>query len=306
MSPTSKEIYTCRGEYNGQFEEVTYITSPLQPRIDPEVELLHDVLHHNQHRHRLPATFANQTRRTTTQAPFTTPMPTAPPPMSHRPKLPKPENHLVSACTPQYCGSNAECIVKDYKPYCVCLEDYTGDPSRGCHLISDHSQHLRVADPCQPSPCGRHAECLQINGHPLCTCLQGYFGTPPRCSPHKFHNCTKNYDCEWTEYCNTNSRKCEDICEGSVKFCGKQALCTAFSHMPYCTCPPGGSYVGDPYDTDGPGCQIQSERVQAEGKPSCNPSPCGRNAHCKVYSSYPLPICFCPQGFTGRLDVQFH
>lgn len=264
--------------------------------------MLHDVLFHNQHRHRLPE-YMTQNRTTTSQpSTIATPIRHTP---SSRPKLPAPERHLVSACTPQFCATNAECIVKDYKPYCVCLEDYTGDPKIGCHHIGSHSQHLRVEDPCNPiSPCGRHSECLQINGHPLCTCIEGYYGTPPKCSPQKFHNCTKNYDCEWTEYCNTDTHACEDICEGSVKFCGKNALCTGFSHMPYCTCPPGKLYVGDPYDTDGQGCQLQSERVQPEGKPSCNPSPCGRNAHCKVYSSYPLPICFCPQGFTGIHIVQ--
>ncbi|CAL8142877.1 unnamed protein product [Orchesella dallaii] len=269
-----KEKFVCRGEYNGAFEEVMYTTQPPQPRLDVEAELLHNIPQHASNQSEFPMKKPQQ-------------------------MLPAPEKHLVSACTPQFCGHNAECIVKDFNPYCVCHEDYTGDPKTGCSRISDMSQHLRVENPCKPSPCGPHSECIEVNGHPLCTCKEGFFGSPPDCHSQKSANCSKNYDCEWAEYCNTKTRKCESICEGSVKFCGKNAHCTAFSHMPYCTCPPGGSYVGDPYDTDGVGCQLQSERLEVEGKPSCNPSPCGVNAHCKVYSSYPLPICFCPQGFTG-------
>lgn len=122
VTPNAKEIYTCRGEYNGEFDEVSYATAPIQPRMDPEAELLHELLIHYSN--------PNNSEFTTYLPPSTT---EPPPPVTRipappsRPILPPPEKSLVSACTPNFCANNAECIVKDYKAYCVCLENYTGN-----------------------------------------------------------------------------------------------------------------------------------------------------------------------------------
>lgn len=40
----------------------------------------------------------------------------------------------VNPC-PGVCGINSECRIQNHNPVCLCLEGYTGDPSRSCRLI---------------------------------------------------------------------------------------------------------------------------------------------------------------------------
>lgn len=97
------------------------------------------------------------------------------------------KNHIIAQvaeeknpCNPSPCGSNANCE----NGVCTCLQDYSGDPYRGCRpecvLSADCPKNKacirnKCIDPC-PGTCGQNADCTVINHIPTCTCKQDFIG----------------------------------------------------------------------------------------------------------------------------------
>ncbi|CAG7724295.1 unnamed protein product [Allacma fusca] len=141
-----------------------------------------------------------------------------------------------SACNPNPCGRNAECLLSRGRVVCTCLAGYDGDPFVECRNIFQ-----RGSDPCTPSPCGRYGDCVVRNGLAACSCPPGFQGKPPHCTNEKhILRCVINQDCDSTQVC--IERQCSSPC-GSNR-CGRHAECQVVNRTPICSCPPG--YVGDP------------------------------------------------------------
>lgn len=113
-----------------------------------------------------------------------------------------PEPPKRDPCNPSPCGANAKCN----DGICSCIEEYQGDPYRGCRpecvLNNDCPRDKtcsrnKCIDPC-PGTCGQNAECTVINHIPSCTCIEGFVGNAfILCSPlpskivNKFDNSEK-------------------------------------------------------------------------------------------------------------------
>lgn len=107
-------------------------------------------------------------------------LPPAPPPAQKDP------------CSPNPCGSNAQCVVLNGQPTCSCQRNYVGNPNVGCKpecILStdcpDSQACIRQTcqDPC-PGTCGVNALCVVRNHNPICSCQKGFSGDPfSQCSP---------------------------------------------------------------------------------------------------------------------------
>lgn len=76
----------------------------------------------------------------------------------------------INECQTNPCGENAVCKDTIGSYVCVCKEDYTGDPFRGCVDINE----------CEAleKPCGTHAICENAVPGYNCLCPQGYQASP--------------------------------------------------------------------------------------------------------------------------------
>lgn len=184
---------------------------------------------------------------------------------------------------PGVCGLNAECRVQNHSPICLCIEGYTGDPSRECSVAERVTERPKT-EGCYPSPCGPNSNCREVNGHPVCSCQSGYIGTPPSCRPE----CVVSSECSQDRAC--INQKCTDPCPGT---CGTEARCQVVNHNPICSCPPG--YTGDPFIQ----C-IKKEFRENSPQPvnPCLPSPCGPNSQCRVVGTQ--EACTCLANYIGR------
>lgn len=144
-------------------------------------------------------------------------------------------------CT-DVCGDNAECLVVNHSPQCVCQTGLVGDPFVRCG--APQITYL-PSSPCEPSPCGMHSICRQQNNAGMCQCQPGYYGNPYEGCRLE---CILNSDCPSNRAC-INS-KCKDPCPGT---CGQNAMCQVVNHLPNCDCLYG--YIGDPYRQ----CSIKRE-----------------------------------------------
>lgn len=137
----------------------------------------------------------------------------------------------------------------------------------------------KCKDPC-PGSCGSEAECHVLNHLPICTCRDGYEGDPfVRCNikPITVAPLPK-----------------VDPCNPSP--CGQNAEC--FNGECRCTA----EYQGNPYEACRPECSNNADcnRNRACLRSKCvDPCPgtCGQNAKCEVVNH--IPICSCPNGYTG-------
>lgn len=90
-----------------------------------------------------------------------------------------PEN----SCSPSPCGPNSICQVKQGRPVCSCVPNYTGSPPfcrPECVLNQECPWdkaciNEKCQDPCTNS-CGSNAKCDVVNHTPFCSCLAGYVG----------------------------------------------------------------------------------------------------------------------------------
>lgn len=235
------------------------------------------------------------------------------------------------------CGFNAQCVSRDHRPECYCMEGFEGDPYTGCspkgkcHFLfnptntSDPKEDIRqtvnycdismfvviyrdeIPEPCNPSPCGSNAICKERNGAGSCTCMQDYFGDPyVSCRPE----CVQNSDCPYDKSCvNT---KCVDPCIGT---CGLNAECRVHNHAPTCTCVNG--FVGNPslachllviesktYPVVCYLCIVSnypytSYVLEPKDEPidPCLPSPCGPYSICRVVNNH--AVCSCQDTCIG-------
>lgn len=142
----------------------------------------------------------------------------------------------------------------------------------GCRRDSDCTfdracYNSKCVDPCTVhTPCGPNARCQPVLHRPQCRCSFGFDGNPfDYCKPvtHRSSTlCKADNQCPLGFVCNggfcsigcrTDSncpsdlaclnKYCVDPCDLSDS-CGQNAVCTAVSHRPRCSCLPG--YTGDP------------------------------------------------------------
>lgn len=145
-------------------------------------------------------------------------------------------NHECKSPCPGTCGQNANCMVRNHNPYCLCETGYSGDPFIACSKIITPPPTRDPSIPCQPSPCGPNSECKVIGNQAACSCLVNYIGSPPNCRPE----CTINSECPNNKAC--LRQKCEHPCTPGT--CGSNAECSVINHLPICTCRAG--YSGNP------------------------------------------------------------
>ena len=94
---------------------------------------------------------------------------------------------VTSPCTPNPCGSNAECREHNGGAACTCVKDYQGSPPNcrpECVVSADCASHLacvgyKCRDPCD-GQCGANAQCRVRSHVPMCSCIAGYQGDPFR------------------------------------------------------------------------------------------------------------------------------
>lgn len=180
---------------------------------------------------------------------------------------------------PGSCGSGAECHVISHAVSCICPTGYEGNPFVQCVLIRHEPMKA-----CEPNPCGPNAICREQNGAGSCRCIDEYLGDPYEgCRPE----CVLSSDCPSNKACVRN--KCQDPCPG---VCGVNAQCTAFNHVPQCTCLPG--FTGDPFQQ----CVVRDEPVTEPTIVNpCVPSPCGPNSRCREANG--VAVCSCDTEFIG-------
>lgn len=95
-------------------------------------------------------------------------------------------------CNPSPCGPNAICRERNGAGSCTCVDDFYGDPYRGCRpecvMNTDCPRdrscfNNKCVDPCSGA-CGQNTECRVANHAPSCYCLPGHRGNPLHaCSP---------------------------------------------------------------------------------------------------------------------------
>jgi hypothetical protein len=172
-------------------------------------------------------------------------------------------------------------------PACSCAPDHIGTPPNcrpECVINSECSSqqaciNLKCKDPC-PGSCGVDAKCHILNHVPICTCNDGFIGDPfVRC----FAQPIVREDPVVSDPCNPSP-------------CGSNAQCDNGE----CRCI--SEYTGNPYEGCRPECVIGSDcsRDRACIRNKCvDPCPgtCGNGAKCEVVNH--IPICSCPEGYTG-------
>lgn len=99
-------------------------------------------------------------------------------------------------CMPSPCGPNTYCQISGKRAICTCIENFIGDPKRGCRpectMNSDCPSNkvctrYQCKDPCSVSNvCGLGAVCLCRDHNPTCVCREGFAGNPfVQCLPRR-------------------------------------------------------------------------------------------------------------------------
>jgi hypothetical protein len=88
-------------------------------------------------------------------------------------------------CLFETCGINAFCKAQNHRAYCLCLDNFKGDPYTKCVQYEclndpDCPDHLacrsnKCVDPCD---CAQNADCSARNHKGHCSCRPGYTGDP--------------------------------------------------------------------------------------------------------------------------------
>lgn len=222
-------------------------------------------------------------------------------------------------CQPSPCGPNSQCKEVNGQAVCSCNPGYLGTPP-GCRpecTLNSECPHdkacinMKCKNPCEGT-CGRNAECRVVNHSPICSCRHGFTGDAfSHCSP---------IPRELPIYSNNNKyiihlriiklsnhilapqpvvlQEYINPCQPSP--CGPFSECRDIGGTPSCSCQH--NYVGTPPNCR-PECIINQEcpSNQACIREKCTdpcPGSCGANAQCNVINH--IPICTCPQGYTGN------
>lgn len=99
-------------------------------------------------------------------------------------------------CMPSPCGPNTYCRISGKRAICSCVENFIGDPKKGCRpectMNSDCSPNkvcskYQCKDPCSVSNvCGLGAVCICRDHNPTCVCREGFAGNPfVQCLPRR-------------------------------------------------------------------------------------------------------------------------
>ncbi|KAK7008174.1 hypothetical protein SK128_009294 [Halocaridina rubra] len=190
-------------------------------------------------------------------------------------------------CSPNPCGTNADCRTRGEQPVCTCPIGHEGNPLISCRRgecieandCPDHltCQRLRCINPCQEVNCGIEADCTVKSHQPICSCPRGLGGDPfVRCrklDPCEPSPCGRNTNCK----INRNN--------------DQQAVCSCISN-----------YIGDPLTGCRPECERDTDcnRNMACRNDICiNPctNACGTDAFCEVTNH--RAVCQCPQYYEG-------
>lgn len=224
------------------------------------------------------------------------------------------ESCINSKClSPCNCGVNANCIVRNHHPVCVCKSGFYGNAQIGCYSVEcqtdsecpDDKRCMsnQCVNPCAVSnPCTQNAECYGSNHKSNCKCLPGLTGDGfIKCLRA---GCTSDHDCPSNRAC--YNEKCVDLCVISNS-CAENADCYMYNHHINCRCPPELPY-GNPYSycekprvvpeciQDGD-CRSSFACIDNKCKDACSElSPCAKSAECSVLDSTPVRtmICQCP------------
>lgn len=169
-------------------------------------------------------------------------------------------------CEDVFCGPNAECMLINGQPKCMCAAGFTGGAAAGCSDV----------DECAGSPCAPGAVCRNNRGGFVCECPSGAEGDPYRqgCRETKEAGCGPNQPCPANEECVRDPGVDADVCvcqrgyrrdgafgrcvdvdecteepTAAAQACGANAICTNRPGTYDCACPPG--FTGNPFS----GCE---------------------------------------------------
>ncbi|KAI2804698.1 hypothetical protein BLOT_003686 [Blomia tropicalis] len=237
----------------------------------------------------------------------------------------------VNVCDLIQCGPNANCLPKDRRPECICIDDFEGnayDLVKGCtsplclrnsdckqdEICVLHPQGYRDCESvCKDFQCGINTVCRGSGHQAFCECRPNFIGDAydPKsgCQPIQ-HSCTDDSTCAEFQSCRrvlTGMKNCTDVCV-NIR-CGVNAHCVGRSHQAVCECLPG--FVGDatrqcqipaqhicqrndqcPNDKK---CVLTNENVK-DCVDICYNHLCGEGAFC--VSKNHRPHCECMAGYT--------
>ncbi|CAG0881855.1 unnamed protein product [Darwinula stevensoni] len=212
-------------------------------------------------------------------------------------------------CEDIYCGPNAECMLINGRPRCMCSNGYSGSTNEvaGCVDVNE----------CLANPCAPNALCRNGPGTFSCECPNGYEGDPYKkeCRKVKAPGCSGEKPCPIGEECVAEEFTGNNVCvyiNECLEFrdkpaCGFNALCKNLPGSYVCECPPG--YVGNPFAS----CQ-ECNSIECSCLPpskfidgSCvltncsTRNPCPGGAEC-VQLTGGLTYCACPKGYQTLPD----
>ena len=180
-------------------------------------------------------------------------------------------------CQSHTCGINAECMVRNHRALCICLEGFVGDPFTICEERKIQTYYKNFPFLVSKS-FDRSFVFIYFwfsNSSPLWIILAG---------------CKSDSECPQTQAC--ISRECQNPC--LFEQCGVNAECSVRNHRPKCTCLPG--HKGNPYDrcrqyeclTD-PDC---ATTLTCRNEKCVDPCDCALNAECTPVNHRGICECF--------------
>ncbi|XP_065915266.1 uncharacterized protein [Dysidea avara] len=220
-----------------------------------------------------------------------------------------------TACDPNPCENQGECMSQNLNYTCICRQDFTGmnceqrindcvpiNPCQNNGICTDGFASYFCTcpegitgdscefNPCDPDPCGNNGDCNVLSaGNYSCDCTRGYTG----------NNCTTEInECELYDPCRNNAT-CRDLfddytCSCTQEYTGKN--CTVINYCYPQPCENNGncSVIPDNYMCDcanGYGGKNCSENY-------CEPNPCLNNGTCTgIPNDF---MCNCIPGYTNK------
>lgn len=190
-----------------------------------------------------------------------------------------------SPCSPDPCGSNANCIESDLEigPHCKCktgFYDWPPNCREGCSS-DDECGQTEVCDKnnlcvelCEPWRCGDNSICRVDKKKRTmhCSCKDGYI-------PQTEVGCRLKTEEDPDISIESFSEILSDKCGGN---CGENAYCGPDDK---CVCTDG--YTGDPHH--------QCNPISTTFNGTCTPNPCGGYSTCKIVNK--KPKCSCVNGY---------
>ncbi|CAH0390731.1 unnamed protein product [Bemisia tabaci] len=228
----------------------------------------------------------------------------------------------VNPCDAVSCGTNAECVISNNEPSCVCSPGFTGTTPDGCVDI----------DECDNNPCPIGAVCHNEPGSFSCKCPGGTVGDPFKqgCSQAKIQiGCGPENPCPGSELCirddfleesvcicqrgylrDAKTGKCRDVNECTElrdkPVCGVNAICKNLPGSYDCQCPPG--FNGNPFNSceecNSSECQCKHPYQLLNGEcvlAGCDNGQCPNGAECITIAGQ-VSYCACPKGFRRQED----